>query len=254
MAVKKEIPEAKIRQVIWMLKVGKTKKACCEHLGIAYNTKRLDTIIEEFKAGLEREELLKKEARSKPLEDSAKSLIIDSYQRGEAISNIAESLYLTPQKIKQVLIEGNVPIRARSKKGEAKVDHVVQDLDKKFVKDEKVFVAKYNGFAIVKEIYDEEYLEQFDNAHLKSVELWAWSKLKPDEEPIEGVHYEPYYILDDGSQWKRSAAEQHVKRISKIIEETGRESYLVYHIGDYTYYSEYYRRDLFPVVGANNVA
>ena len=41
MAVKKEIPEAKIRQVIWMLKVGKTKKACCEHLGIAYNTKSM---------------------------------------------------------------------------------------------------------------------------------------------------------------------------------------------------------------------
>ena len=49
MAVKKEIPESKIRQVIWMLKAGKTKKACCEHLGIAYNTKRLDTIITEFK-------------------------------------------------------------------------------------------------------------------------------------------------------------------------------------------------------------
>jgi len=254
MAVKKEIPEAKIRQVIWMLKAGKTKKACCEHLSIAYNTKRLDTIVEEFKAGIEREERLKKEVRSKPIDEPTKKLIIDSYLKGEAISNLAESLYLTPQKIKQVLIEGNVPIRARSKKGEAQVGHIVQDLDKKFVKGEKVFVAKYNGFAIVKEIYDEEYLEQFDAAHLKSIELWAWSKLKSDEEPKEGIHYEPYYILDDGSRWKRSAAEQHVKRISDIIEETGRESYVVYHIGDYCYYAEYYRRDLYPVVGAVSIA
>ena len=45
---KVEIPEAKIRQAIWMLKVNKTKKQVCEHLGIAYNTKRLDTIINDF--------------------------------------------------------------------------------------------------------------------------------------------------------------------------------------------------------------
>ena len=39
------ISEAKIRQAIWMLKAKKTKKQVCEHLGIAYNTKRLDNII-----------------------------------------------------------------------------------------------------------------------------------------------------------------------------------------------------------------
>ena len=43
MAKTPEITEAKIRQVLWMIKAGKTKKACCEHLGIAYNTKNLDT-------------------------------------------------------------------------------------------------------------------------------------------------------------------------------------------------------------------
>ena len=31
-AASTEIPEAKIRQAIWMLKVNKTKKAVCEHL------------------------------------------------------------------------------------------------------------------------------------------------------------------------------------------------------------------------------
>ena len=251
MAVKKEIPEAKIRQVIWMLKVGKTKKACCELLGIAYNTKRLDTIVEEFKAGIAREEQLKKEARAKPLDDGAKALIIDSYQRGEPITRIAESLYLTPQRIKQVLIEGNVPIRARSKKGEASVDHVIQDLDKKFVKGEKVFVAKINGFAIVKEVYDEEYLEQFDRAFLRSVELHPWKTLKADQEPVEGIHFESYYELENGQLWKRGAVQSHIQRINRIIEDTGRESYLVWHLGDSSYFGEYFRRDLFPVVGAS---
>jgi hypothetical protein len=57
-----EISEAKIRQAIWMIKAKKTKKAVCEHLGIAYNTKRLDAIIQEFHDKQEREAELKKES------------------------------------------------------------------------------------------------------------------------------------------------------------------------------------------------
>ena len=59
------ISEAKIRQAIWMLKAKKTKKEVCEHLGIAYNTKRLDSIIEEFHNNIKREAELKKKARLK---------------------------------------------------------------------------------------------------------------------------------------------------------------------------------------------
>ncbi len=55
-----EIPESKIRQAIWMLKTNKTKKSICEHLGIAYNTKRLDSIINEFHEREARTKELKK--------------------------------------------------------------------------------------------------------------------------------------------------------------------------------------------------
>ena len=60
MAKPTDISEAKIRQAIWMIKAKKTKKAVCEHLGIAYNTKRLDAIIQEFHNKQEREAQLKK--------------------------------------------------------------------------------------------------------------------------------------------------------------------------------------------------
>lgn len=249
---KVEIPEAKIRQVIWMLKVGKTKKECCALLGIAYNTKRLDTIIEEFKAGLEKQEQLKKEARSKPVDSSTKNYIVASYQEGTAMSVIAEKLYLTPQKVKQVLIEKNVPIRGRSKKAGANVDHVVQDLDRKFSIGERIFIARSNEFGVVKKVYDEDYLEMFDRALLKSVELHPWKTLKPGQEPVEGIHFESYYLLDNGEMWKRQAVQWHVNRINKVIEDTGRESYLIYHTGDSQYFAEYLRRDLFPVVGATS--
>ena len=45
MAKSPTISEAKIRQAIWMLKKGKTKKIVCDHIGISYSPKRLDTII-----------------------------------------------------------------------------------------------------------------------------------------------------------------------------------------------------------------
>ena len=55
MAKSPTIPEAKIRQAIWMLKKGKTKKAVCDHVGMAYSPKRLDTLIEDFHNRIERE-------------------------------------------------------------------------------------------------------------------------------------------------------------------------------------------------------
>ena len=129
-----EITEAKIRQAIWMIKANKTKKSICEHLGIAYNTKRLDTIIQDFKDKEVRQAELKKKARAKVLTEGEKENIVKSYQDGESQSAIAKQLYLTPQRIKAVLIEKGIPIRARKKTGQATVDHVVQDLEVKFAK------------------------------------------------------------------------------------------------------------------------
>ena len=100
MAKAPEITEAKIRQVLWMIKAGKTKKACCEHLGIAYNTKKLDTIIEDFHKGVDREADLKKAARNKIFTAKEKQMIADSYLNGEAQSNLAKQFYVSPQKVK----------------------------------------------------------------------------------------------------------------------------------------------------------
>ena len=40
----------KFAKLVWMLKAKKTKKSICEHLGIAYNTKRLDNIMQRIPA------------------------------------------------------------------------------------------------------------------------------------------------------------------------------------------------------------
>ena len=90
-----EITEAKIRQAIWMLKAKKTKKAVCEHLGIAYNTKRLEQIINDFHDKLNREAELKKKARNKIFTPTEKQGIADAYLAGETQSALAKQFYIS---------------------------------------------------------------------------------------------------------------------------------------------------------------
>ena len=83
------IPEAKIRQAIWMLKKGKTKKAVCEHIGISYSPKRLDTIIEDFHKRIEREKELKAKARFKKFSEAEKKSMADDYLGGDGLRTVA---------------------------------------------------------------------------------------------------------------------------------------------------------------------
>lgn len=248
------ISEAKIRQAIWMLKAKKTKKQVCEHLGIAYNTKRLDTIIQEFHDNLEREAELKKKARLKKFTLEEKKSIADSYLGGDTQSGLAKTFYVSPQRIKNILIEMNVPIRARGKGKSANVEHVVQDLEVIFKAGDKVFLAKENAFATVQEVYDEEWLETNEQGYQKYIETvpfkpGANGKAGRYSEPTEGIHYEIYWMLEGEvlPTRKLNAFLRKRDNVSKIIEETGRESYLLYKQGDYGGYVSATREQLFPV-------
>lgn len=258
MAVKKqksdEIPEAKIRQVIWMLKTGKTKKACCEHLGIAYNTKRLTTIIDDFNSKEERTKELKAKAKTKVFSEEEKKAFARDYQNGESISSIAERNYISSQKVKSFLIEVGVPIRARKKNGPAQTDHVVQDLDIKFKSGDKVFYGPENCFAIIEKVFDEDYIDYLKSGNQKYVELYPFKEDKfgragKYSAPALDVHYQIYWILEDGSQWKLESLKNHLRHVESMIESYGRESYTVWVDGDHKYCKMFVpRHDLFPVI------
>jgi len=247
-----DISETKIRQAIWMQKANKTKKAICQHLGIAYNTKRLDTIIQDFKDKEVRQAELKKKARAKVLTEGEKEGIVKSYQDGESQSAIAKQLYLTPQRVKTVLIEKGIPLRARKKTGQATVDHVVQDLEVKFAKDERVFVPGINSFAVVKKVYDEDWVDYYSQPRRrKYVELHgleaARKKYGEHFEGKEDVHWNIYWEYDDGEHWKEMAIKAAISKVETIIEETGREYYSVYVEGDYGHFRTELRHNLYPI-------
>lgn len=247
-----EISEAKIRNAIWYLKTGKTKKFVCEFLGIAYNTKKLDALIEDFHKRLEREAELKKAAKTKVFTQKEKEAIAKQYLAGEAQSVLAKQYFISPQRIKSILMEMNTPIRGRGKNSEAKVDHIVQDLEVKFKAGDKVFLAKYNCFAIVHQVYDEEYIEYLENGRQKYVELYEF---KPNKygmagnysEPTQGVHYEIYWLLEDGSQMKMQAMKAMRNKVMKTIEETGREYYMVWRDDGDNCFLYAMRDELYPV-------
>jgi len=251
-AVSQEIPEAKIRNAIWYLKNNKTKKFVCEFLGIAYNTKKLDTIIEDFHKRLEREAALKKNAKAKVFSEQEKKNIANAYLAGETQSAISKDNFISPQRVKNMLIEMGVPIRGRGKKSEAKVDHIIQDLDSVFKKGDKVFLAKFNGFGIIDTVFDEEYLEYLESGKQRYVETY---RFKPDKngmsgkyfEPAEGVHYEIYWTLPDGTDMKLRPMQTLRNRIMKTIEETGREYYLVWREGDEAAFYYFQRDQLYPI-------
>ena len=252
-----DISEAKIRQAIWMLKKGKTKKIICEHLGISYSPKRLDAIIEDFHKDNNREKQLKSKARFKVFSQIEKEGIADDYLKGDGLTNIGERYYISPQRVKKFLIELNVPLRGRGKKSQAKVDHIVQDLEIKFKVNDNVLIAKNSQFAKIIEIFDEEWIEKHRNPIRKRyIELHAMKdarkKYGEDYEGKEDIHWNVYWQYEDKSEWKEQAIKYRIHQIESTLEETGRESYKVYVKGDYGHFVEEHRNNLYPVMSNGN--
>ena len=262
-----ELSETKIRQVIWMLKVGKTKKQCCEHLGIAYNTKRLDKIVEDFKAKETRDKQLKEKNKNSELSKGIIDSIINSYLDKEAVQTIADRFYIPATRIKKILTENNIPLRSRGKKiGNA--DHIIQDYDIKLNKGDKVFipgrpeeefisktkamVQVKNVYGIIYQVFDEDYIEFLKDGYSKAIYLRDRTP-KEDQDYREGIDYEVYWYLSDGKQWgKLEALERHLARVEKHLVDTGREFYRVWlddKVGGQTY-SGFYdlsREQLVPI-------
>jgi len=107
--------EANIIRVIKLLEPteGKaiTKKDACQILGMAYNTTRLSSIIEEFKQKQTRTAKRKAELRGKPATQEEIVYIISDYLNGETIDALSKSTFRGPAFVKAILENNDVPIR-----------------------------------------------------------------------------------------------------------------------------------------------
>jgi hypothetical protein len=143
--------DANIRRVIKGLNPteGKpiTKKDACQMLGMAYNTTRLDKVLQEF---LDKEALDKKrraERRGKAATTEEVQYAIQAYLEGETLDAISKSLYRTGQFVKHILEKHAVPIRSASH------DYFNPELipegalRERFVPGEVVYSARYDSTA-----------------------------------------------------------------------------------------------------------
>lgn len=238
--------DAKIRNAIWYLKQGKTKKFICEYLGIKYDVASLDRHIKAFKEREEREAKLRAAAKKKVFTAVETSSIVKSYLQGASITTIAAEYFVTYQRIKKILIEANTPLRARGKNKQASVEHVVQNLEISLKPNDKVFIPSQNCYALVDKVFDEEYLDYLHSGKSRYVELRKVNYSKVDE-PIKDVHYTVYWDLPDGVEMKLDAVQNQIAQINKVLEQTGREYYRVWIEGDYGCFKYFHRDQLIPV-------
>jgi hypothetical protein len=105
---------AKVIRLLEPTEEGKkpiTKKDACAMLGMAYNTTRLGTIIEEYKQKQVRISQRKSQLRGKPATQEEKVYIISEYLNGETVDAISKMTYRSSRFIKDVLEGNSVPIR-----------------------------------------------------------------------------------------------------------------------------------------------
>ena len=107
---------ATIEKVIKLLKQEKpvTKKVACDILRIAYNTTRLQKIIDEYIEHKEFIKLRKKQVRNTEISNSDISTICSMYLSGEPLVDISEITFRSTQVIKRVLEKYNIPLRDAS--------------------------------------------------------------------------------------------------------------------------------------------
>lgn len=130
-----------------------TKKAACEILNISYNTTRLGTIIENFKAKKAKEAEFRARNRGKPATDYEIKTIIEDTLKGEPKTLIANRLYRPVYFVDNILDAYQVPKREPG----ANFFHDVPLIPEMAVRQEfklgeKVYSARYQSLAIIDHI------------------------------------------------------------------------------------------------------
>lgn len=236
----KIVSDAKIRNAIWYLKTGKTKKFVCEYLQISYNVNTLNKLITDFKAKEVREVELRKAKQKQELTILDKQQIIQQYLAGNSQTQLAKDFFISLARVKKVLLESNVPIRSR--KGYA-TSHITENTEQAILPKSTVFCKKHNCYAIVDTVYDEAYLEYLDKGILVKIDLYKFTPGK-FKQPQLGIHYDWYIQLPDGKQLKQSAIAAIRKNILQCLSETGLEYYRIWRTDEQACYYTVNRSDI----------
>ena len=123
-----------------------TKKEACSILNIAYNTTRLQKIIDDFLETKAYREKRKSQNRGKAATREEVADTITRFLSGDPISEIAAGLYRSSGFIKSIIERVGVP-----QKEEGQYDYLPEEcVAESFEEGEIVWSAKYHGPAIIR--------------------------------------------------------------------------------------------------------
>ena len=156
MRVKKHenLTETNISKVISLLEAETpiTKKEACSILNIAYNTTRLNKIIQEFKDTMDFRARRKAENKGKGATAQEITTTVQMYLEGSNVSEIAKALYRSPAFIKGIIERLGVPQKLSMTDYEGRRNALLPDqcVAEEFEPEEKVWAIRQNYPAVVK--------------------------------------------------------------------------------------------------------
>lgn len=146
--IKQDYNSANIPAVIKILEEGATKKAACDLLGIAYNTKRLQDIIDKYISDKEYDAARRKAKRGTAIEGDELVNIIESYLIYNAsIDTLSKKYHRPTAAIKSVLYRSGAMLKAQETPNPLRPSELPEESilgeDEEFELKQLVWVAGY---------------------------------------------------------------------------------------------------------------
>ena len=137
-----------------------SKKEACAILKIAYNTTRLDKIIEEYHENKEYRRKRKLSLRGTlPTKDEIADTV-QSQLRGDPITDTAKRLFRSVPFLRAIVERVGIPSRGGNEIERATLCYLPEQcVSDTFKIGEIVWSAKYHSSAIIKAVYNKEYSE-----------------------------------------------------------------------------------------------
>ena len=136
-----------------------SKKDACAILNIAYNTKRLANIIDEFKDRKAYEASRREKNRGKPAEQHEIQTVVEQYLSGENVTDIAKRLFRTTPFVHAIIEKIGVPVRPTGDDRFVKALLPDACMADSFADKEIAWSAKYHRPCIIETEITPEYAE-----------------------------------------------------------------------------------------------
>lgn len=176
-----EISEDQYKEALRILEDKGTKKAACEALGIAYNTKRLDKLLEEYQRSAEAHRRIRAEKRKQAMTNAELSEIIEDYLKGASFEELATWHHRSVASIQYYLKKAGALLRTKGKNDPLNPDLMPDECIRlePFEVGQLVWSAKYNSIAEIRGIYKDAYRISVANSR------------------VQEQAYQPDYLLGD---------------------------------------------------------